>query len=1169
MIRLSLRLLGGFQAVLDGDAATGFESDKARALLAFLVVEAHRPHRREEVAGLFWPERPERAARTNLRRVLYNLRSVLGDRRAPAPFLLVTRQTVQFNQGSEYWLDVAAFVSNIDAAEERLSSPEILEKATTLYQGEFLKGISVAGCVEFEEWVVVWRERLHHKLFAALGRLVTWYDQHGDYESALQVGRRQLALEPWNEQGHRNIMRLLVYTGQKGAALAQFDKMRRILDEELSVMPGPETTRLYEQIRDGTLPPPPRPPLFLVAPPPDIGRPLFVARSDELSALKQGLTRMRSGQTQMRFIKGSAGSGKTALVEEFARVAEEMVSDLLIVKSKGNAYTGTGDPYLPFRGLLGQLTGDFEALWAAGSISQDQAYRLWGTLPVAVRALNSVGRDLIGTLVPADPLVARARACAPGGAPWIEQLIEIATERKGEGPSAPIQQPYLFEQVALVLQAVAKRAPLLIILDDQQWLDTGSASLLFYLGRQLATDRIMIVGIYRPEALVQGQAGKRHPLEPIVNELDAQLGQLHIDLENSDRQQFINALIDSEPNSLETPFRDTLFRHTQGHALFTVELLRGMKKRGELCQDNTGKWVVGPSLEWGALPARVDAVIAARLGSVPPTLRQVLNVAAVEGEEFTAEIVAQVLGMKATKMIVTLSEQLDRTYHLLSAQDVAYSGEQRFSHYRFRHQLFQRHLYQHLDPAERSYLHQAVGEALEDLLSGSTEPYSPQLARHFSEAGQIVKAARYLQEAGERAVRLSANQEAIDHFEQALAALETLPDSDKRKRQELAVRSALYAPLVASKGYAAVEVARNNLRAYELCQALEKDPRLLPTLWQLGSYFYARGELLKGLVLVEQMIPLAEQTQDPLQLTLAYWAKGSSQLNIGKLASSRRNLELALGHYRPENHKRLAQMAGQDPGVSSLSWSAWGCWMLGYPELAQKRSQEALALSAVLDHPFTTTFANSIAGSLFHQMCRNVEAAAASSQTVMALATEYEFPLFQVCGSIISAWAHLVRESGKAQQGVLEQMEAGVVTWQEMQVGMQLPHLMALLAQAFGLQGQPQKGLATAERALEIALENDELYYQAELLRVRGELLLMEGASEDAAASFQKAIDVARTQQAKAWELRATTSLARLWRDEGRESDARRALQEIYSWFEEGFDTPDLAEVKELLSELS
>jgi predicted ATPase len=281
---------------------------------------------------------------------------------------------------------------------------------------------------------------------------------------------------------------------------------------------------------------------------------------------------------------------------------------------------------------------------------------------------------------------------------------------------------------------------------------------------------------------------------------------------------------------------------------------------------------------------------------------------------------------------------------------------------------------------------------------------------------------------------------------------------------------------------------------------------------------------------------------------------------------SGKNLELAMGHYQPKYHESLVQMAGQDPGVSSLCWSAWGCWMLGYLELAQKRSREALALAEELDHPFTVTFANFIAGCAFYQMCRDVEATAASSQTVIDLASEHEFPLFHVCGGIISAWAQVVRLTGHAQQAALEQMEAGIETWQEMQAKMQLPHLMGLLAQACGLSGQAQQGLETIRRALEIALEDGELYYQAELYRLQGELLLLDGASDDAAVSFQRAIDAARVQQAKSWELRATTSLARLCLQQGEEPDACGALREVFGWFREGFDMPDLVDAKALLS---
>jgi WD40 repeat protein/DNA-binding SARP family transcriptional activator len=247
---LYIRLLGPLQATLDGQPVTGFISDKVRGLLAYLVAEADQPHRREALAGLLWPEWPERTARTNLRRALANLRQVIGDYEATPPFLLTTRQTIQFNSGSAAWIDVTAFTALLEGPGAAIRQ---LEEAVGLYRGDFLEGFSVADSAAFEAWALLKREQLARQIVAALHRLAGYYEGRDAYEQALPYAWRQVELEPWDEPAHRQLMRLLTLNNQRHAALAQYEILRDQLAEELSVEPEDETTRLYEQIRDGEI----------------------------------------------------------------------------------------------------------------------------------------------------------------------------------------------------------------------------------------------------------------------------------------------------------------------------------------------------------------------------------------------------------------------------------------------------------------------------------------------------------------------------------------------------------------------------------------------------------------------------------------------------------------------------------------------------------------------------------------------------------------------------------------------------------------------------------------------------------------------------------------------------------------------------------------------------
>jgi DNA-binding SARP family transcriptional activator len=263
MAHLSIRLLGPPQIALDENSVTDFGSDKVRALLFYLAAEPDQPHRRETLAGLLWPDYPERSARTSLRSALADLRKAIGDHQAEPPFLHISRQTIQLNGDSDTWCDAMAFASALESVPaSQAMSPQLIQKlaqAVALYRGDFLTGFSIGDSAIFDEWATLRREQLRRQASAALQRLIAYHEANKAYETALTYAWRRLDLEPWQEEGHRQVMRLLALNGQRGAALAQYETCRHTLAEELNVNPAPETIALYEQIRDGNLPVSPLP----------------------------------------------------------------------------------------------------------------------------------------------------------------------------------------------------------------------------------------------------------------------------------------------------------------------------------------------------------------------------------------------------------------------------------------------------------------------------------------------------------------------------------------------------------------------------------------------------------------------------------------------------------------------------------------------------------------------------------------------------------------------------------------------------------------------------------------------------------------------------------------------------------------------------------------------
>ncbi len=1016
--RLALFLLGPPRFECDG-VPIHVDTRKATALLAFLAITAER-QRRSSLINLLWPEYDRTRGRAVLRRTLYALRQAL-----PADSLDVDREAIGLHPTAGIWVDVNQFRQHLASCEAHGHSAsqvcaacaDTLSQAVNLYRGDFLSGFGLRDSVNFDDWQFFEATALRRELSAALDRLVRWHSSQGDFEPALGYARHRLGLDPLDEQAHRSLMRLYSWSGQRSAAVRQYDECVALLELHLGVPPQEATTELGNAIREGRAPAPPsaEPHPEPHAPVPRFlrvdgrgERPVFVAREPELARLFGFLDAALAGQPRVVFVTGGAGCGKTALIHEFARRAQAAHPDLIAAWGNGNAHTGIGDPYLPFREVLALLTGDVTARWEAGAMTSEQARRLWHLLPTAVQALVDNGPDLIDLFVPGAPLVKRARAQVkwPRGAEYRTHLEKLVSRKEALPASTSLQQSALFEQYSQVLRTLASQQPLLLALDDLQWADGGSLNLLFHLGRRIEGSRILVVAAYRPEEVALGRpasaalgtaaaGGEReqHPLEPIVHEFRRSFGDIEVDLERAEGREFVDAFLDSEPNRLGDLFRETLHQHTRGYALFTVELLRGMQARGDLARDREGRWVQGPELDWETLPARVEAVIAQRISRLPERLRAALTVAGVEGETFTAEVVARVEQTSVEEIIRSLSDLLDRKHQLVSAQGILRMGDECLSRYRFRHILYQKHLYNGLDPVKRTHLHREVGSALEALYQGGRElaPASgdsaAQLARHFEEAGLTQKAVGYLYQAGERAQRLYANQEAAGYFRRALVSLDGIPahGADEEWRREIAAH--LYENLgdieewtgehdqaTASYEQARAAVSESDpigqarlhrkigniwrlqsrydetIHAYTLAESVLGDVSAgsTPEQWQEWVQIqlermwlnYWLGEWHQISVLADQVRPIVEQNGTPTQCISFFLSSASMYSRRDRYLVSAETLAFC------QTALAIAQEA------ENLAEIAWARFMLGFHQLwhgdldeAERQMQEALDLA--------------------------------------------------------------------------------------------------------------------------------------------------------------------------------------------------------------------------------
>ncbi len=945
--------------------------------------------------------------------------------------------------------------------------------------------------------------------------------------------------------------------------------LERILSRALAKSRAERYPHMADLLRDLTSfrGPGPVEPSASVSPLPSIGGderseddrgPVFVARDRELALLDRFLAAALAGRGTVAFVTGEAGSGKTALMNGFARLAQAAEVDLVVAGGSCNAHTSIGDPYLPFREVLSLLTGDVEARWAARAMNREQAGRLWHLLPESARALVVAGQGLIDTFVPGAALLERAEARASGRPDWLVELSRVVA-RRAAIEAARLTQSDLFEQYGRVLRRLARARPLVLLFDDLQWADAGSVSLLFHLGKRIGASRILIVGAYRPSEVALGRGGERHPLTSVLNELQRDHGELRVDLGKTEGRRFVEAFLDTEPNRLGSRFRDAFYRQTRGLALYTVELVREMQESGALIHDAEGRWVEGPSLDWTAVPARVEAVVGERLARLPKDAAELLTLASVEGEAFTAEAVAHVLGIDGFEAVRRLSGVLDRRHHLVQPRGIRRLGDQRLSLFRFRHNLFQKTLYGRLTEAERAYLHEKVGTVLEALYGERAAEISIQLARHFEQAGLAEKAIDYLRQAGETAGRQSANDEAIAHLTKALELLEALPPSPERELRELGFRTTLGPLLMAARGWVAPETEATYARARELCRRTGRDAQLFPVLWGLWQFHNVAGELEKARGMAEELLDLARRLEDPALLPAAHRALGETAFWLGDLEGARAHCEQGCGLYDPGKHRSHGYLYGLDSGVICRGFWSWTLWCLGYPDQALDKARQTEALARDLAHPFSLGLARYyVAGC--HLWRGEVAAAREWAASTLALADEEGFAMLRHMGSHVHGWA-LVKD-GEAEDGVAE-LRRVLEGWEG---GLAWSLFAATLAESLLEAGDAEGALEAVADGLATSERTEDRVWLAELHRLRGEALARRGADAgEAETCFRRAVDVARRQDAKSLELRAAASLARLLEDSRRSGEGRRILAAVYGAFTEGHGTRDLTAAKKLL----
>jgi predicted ATPase len=541
-------------------------------------------------------------------------------------------------------------------------------------------------------------------------------------------------------------------------------------------------------------------------------------------------------------------------------------------------------------------------------------------------------------------------------------------------------------------------------------------------------------------------------------------------------------------------------------------------------------------------------------------LKRTMQVASVIGRDFAFRILQTITGLR---------DELKA--YLLNLQGLEFIYEKSLFpelEYIFKHALTQEVAYNSLLHKRRKEIHAKIGKAIEQIYAERLEEFYEMLAYHFVQGEIWDKAVTYLRQAGGRAITKSAYVEAMAHLRKGLELLHTLPETAERAELELALQFDLAASLIVSKGGTAPEVEQAYVRALELCRQVGETPMLIPVLQGLRRLYALRGDRgdgQKARELGEQLLTLAQRQNDTALLQEAHWALGQTLYYLGELNPARTHLEQSSAFYTPQSLSSQVSRDAAGTQIACLVHMAWVLWALGYPDQALETSDEALSLAHELSHPFTLAFAFWGMAQL-NQFRREVQATLARAEAAIALSNEQGFSLWVEYGTPLRAWTLVMQ--GNTEEGIAQIRQ--IMTNKPAVANAQWPIFYALLVEAYGAAGQTEEGLDMVTQALALVEKTGFRFYEAELRRLQGELLLKQAAPDRhrAETGLHRALDLARSQHAKSLELRVAMSLSRLWHHQGKKEEAYHLLKEIYGWFTEGFNTPDLQDAEVLLEEL-
>jgi class 3 adenylate cyclase/predicted ATPase len=835
----------------------------------------------------------------------------------------------------------------------------------------------------------------------------------------------------------------------------------------------------------------------------------LIGRDEEVDLLLRRWIRARAGDGQVVFISGEPGIGKSRLMVELGKRLQ-FEPHLRLRYSCSSYYQDSA--LFPFIEQLGR---------ASGFASDD---------PPTVRL-----EKLKATLAHADP--------REDDVAFLGDLLSLPASERDPLPDLSPQRKKERTLEALIrqLEGLARHQPIVVMFEGAHWMDPTSRELLDLMVERIRSLPVLLVVTFRPE-FQPPRIGQPQVTMLTLSRLDSR-----------SRAALVKQIAGEKP--LPEEVVGQIADRTDGVPLFIEELTKSVLESGVL-REEADRYVLDSTLPPLAIPMTLQDSLMARLDRFA-SVRLVAQIGASIGREFSYALLRAISGLSEHELEAALAR-------LVASELVFQRGAPPDTVYGFKHTLVQETAYGSLLRSSRQQLHAQIAAALEAQVPELMETQPELLAQHYAEAGLVEKSVAYWGRASRRSAARSAMAEAAAQIQKGLDQLALLPDNRQRRQQELEFCSALGAALRFIKGQGTAEMGRTFARGRELWEQLGYPSQFLHIPYGQSFYHLYRGEFDVAQRLDEDLLRLSRQHNDAAGLVLGHASSARTLMHAGRFALSRHHLEQVIALYDPASHSSLGYQTGSDPRVGARGQLTIALFCLGFPDQALAHFDAAFSEALTLAHPPTLAAILAL-GCRMHSLGNDTAALDERAGQLVAVASEQGFPLYGALGMIYRGWAK--SRTGDVAEGIAL-LRSGSRAYSATGAEIRISYHIALLAQACQIAGQVEEALLLLNNALQIAARIGERWFAAELHRQTGELILRQGHSAAAEELFRQALNIAREQEAKLWELRAAVSLARLFGERGRRSEAYDYLARVYGWFMEGFRTPDLERAKALLDEL-